>query len=173
MGPMAIVATIAQNTVGVTDIYPFLPQVGVKQIETVIEDIGADTVKTGCCSTPGSSPPSLAEKAVGAWGVTVAATGEIDCVSGGGRTLIVENGHALMGRVVGLGCASTAVVGCFAAADGGSPETVAEALAYFGLSGEVAAEGTDGPGTFEPRLLDALAELAGESDRLAERIRAR
>ncbi len=46
-GTTAIVATTAQNTVGVTDIYPFPPQVGVKQIETVVEDIGTDAVKTG------------------------------------------------------------------------------------------------------------------------------
>ncbi|MGF1470829.1 MAG: hydroxyethylthiazole kinase [Rubrobacteraceae bacterium] len=93
-------------------------------------------------------------------GVTVAATGETDYVSDGSRTLSVENGHPLMGRIVGSGCASTTVVGCFAAAGGGSVETVAAALAYFGRAGEVAAGKSDGPGTFEPRLLDALGRLA-------------
>lgn len=46
-GTTAIVATTAQNTVGVTDIFPFPPQVGVKQIEAIVEDIGTDAVKTG------------------------------------------------------------------------------------------------------------------------------
>ena len=46
-GTTAIVATTAQNTVGVTDIYPFPPPVAVKQIEAVADDIGADAVKTG------------------------------------------------------------------------------------------------------------------------------
>ena len=46
-GTTAIVATTAQNTVGVTDIYPFPPRVAVEQIETVVSDIGADAVKTG------------------------------------------------------------------------------------------------------------------------------
>ncbi len=46
-GTTAIVATTAQNTVGVTDIFPFPPQVGVTQIETIVEDIGTDAVKTG------------------------------------------------------------------------------------------------------------------------------
>ena len=46
-GTTAIVATTAQNTVGVTDIYPFPPRVAVKQIETIVEDIGADAAKTG------------------------------------------------------------------------------------------------------------------------------
>jgi hydroxyethylthiazole kinase len=104
-----------------------------------------------------------AEKAAVAFGVTVAATGEIDRVSDGERTLDVENGHPLMGRLVGSGCASTAIVGCFtAAAGGGDAETVAGALAYFGRCGEVAAEEADGPGTFEPWLLDALARLAAD-----------
>jgi len=46
-GTTAIVATTAQNTVGVTDIFPFPPEVAVKQMEAVAEDIGADAVKTG------------------------------------------------------------------------------------------------------------------------------
>ena len=107
-----------------------------------------------------------AMQAARALGLTVAATGKTDYVSDGKRTLSVENGHPLMSRVVGLGCASTAVVGCFAAAGTPDPETVAGALAYFGLSGEVATEKSDGPGTFEPRLLDALTQLASEPERL-------
>jgi hydroxymethylpyrimidine/phosphomethylpyrimidine kinase len=46
-GTTAIVATTAQNTVGVTDIFPFPSGVAVKQIEAVAEDIGVDAVKTG------------------------------------------------------------------------------------------------------------------------------
>jgi hydroxymethylpyrimidine/phosphomethylpyrimidine kinase len=46
-GTTAIVATTAQNTVGVTDIYAFPPQVAVEQMEAVVSDIGADAVKTG------------------------------------------------------------------------------------------------------------------------------
>ena len=109
------------------------------------------------------------ELAASSLGVTVAATGERDYVSDGEITLSVGNGHPLMGSVVGLGCSSTAVVGCFAAAGGGDPETVAGALACFGRAGEVAAEKAGGPGTFEPRLLDALAGLAGNPDLLSGR----
>lgn len=46
-GTTAIVATTAQNTVGVNDIFPFPPEVAVGQIEAVVEDIGANAVKTG------------------------------------------------------------------------------------------------------------------------------
>lgn len=108
-----------------------------------------------------------------ALGTTVAATGETDYVSDGRDAFAVENGHPLMGRVVGLGCASTAVVACVAAGAGGGPETVAAALAYFGCAGEAAAGEADGPGTFEPRLLDALGCLAGDPGHLDGRLRAR
>ena len=46
-GTTAIVATTAQNTVGVTDIFAFPPEVAVRQIEAVASDIGVDAVKTG------------------------------------------------------------------------------------------------------------------------------
>jgi hydroxyethylthiazole kinase len=116
----------------------------------------------GVESLAGDAEKAVAE-AAHALGVTVAATGEVDYVSDGQQTLAVSNGHPLMGRVVGSGCASTAVVGCFAAAvGGGDAETVAHALAYFGRAGEVAAEGAEGAGTFEPRFLDALSRIAGD-----------
>lgn len=114
---------------------------------------------------------SAAGEAARVLGVTVAATGGEDYVCDGERTLAVANGHPLMGRMVGSGCASTAVVGCFVAVGGGGVETVAAALAYFGRAGELAAEGADGPGTFEPRLLDALAALAADPDGLDEATR--
>ncbi|HKH76016.1 MAG TPA: hydroxyethylthiazole kinase [Rubrobacteraceae bacterium] len=120
----------------------------------------------GVESLAGDAERAVAE-AAHALGATVAATGEVDYVSDGQQTLAVSNGHPLMGRVVGSGCASTAVVGCFAAAvGGGDAETVAHALAYFGRAGEVAAEGAEGAGTFEPRFLDALSRIAGNPDYL-------
>jgi hydroxymethylpyrimidine/phosphomethylpyrimidine kinase len=46
-GSTAIVATTAQNTVGVNGIHALPPEVAAGQIEAVAEDIGADAVKTG------------------------------------------------------------------------------------------------------------------------------
>ena len=131
---------------------------------------GLDAEVRGVESLAGDARQA-AMKAAGSLGVTVAATGETDYVSDGERTLAVSNGHPLMGRVVGSGCASTAVVGCFAAVGGGEAETVAYALAYFGRAGEVAAERAEGGGTFEPRLLDALTALATDSGGLEDMLR--
>ena len=131
---------------------------------------GLDAEVRGVESLAGDAR-SAAEEAARSLDVTVAVTGEKDYVADGDRTLVVENGHQLMGRMVGSGCASTAVVGCFAAVGGGGVASVAAALAYFGLAGERAAERADGPGTFEPRLLDALAALAGDVSDLDGTIR--
>ena len=46
-GTTAIVATTAQNTVGVTGIHALPPEVVVEQIEAIASDIGADAVKSG------------------------------------------------------------------------------------------------------------------------------
>ena len=108
----------------------------------------------------GGDARGAVERAARHLGTTVAATGEVDSVCDGRRLFAVKNGHPLMGRIVGSGCASTAVVGCFAAASEGGAGAVAGALAYFGRAGEIAAEAAGGPGTFEPRLLDAMADLA-------------
>ena len=126
----------------------------------------------GVESLAGDAEKATAQ-AARALNVTVAATGETDYVSDETRTLAVGNGHPLMGRIVGSGCASTAVAGCFAAAGGADAETVAAALAYFGRAGELAAGKTDGPGTFEPRLLDALAALAKDFAGLEDAVRVR
>ena len=119
----------------------------------------------------GGDAREAVEKAARRLGTTVAATGETDYVCDGERLFAVKNGHPLMGRIVGSGCASTAVIGCFAAVGGGDAETVAGALAYFGRAGETAAEVSEGPGTFEPRLLDALSALAADPDRLGGGLR--
>lgn len=133
---------------------------------------GLDAEVRGVESLAGDAQ-SAALQAARSLGVTVAATGPVDYVSGAGRTLAVSNGDPLMGRVVGSGCASTSTIGCFAAVGGADAETVAHALAYYGRAGEVAAggAGAGGGGTFEPRFLDALAALAGDPESLDGNVR--
>jgi len=90
--------------------------------------------------------------------VLVAMTGVVDVVTDGAQVFVIENGHKLMGRVTGTGCASSAAVGCFLGVSEVEERSlaVASALAVFGRAGERAAETAHGPGTFVPALLDAL-----------------
>lgn len=92
-------------------------------------------------------------------GAVVAVTGVTDYVHDGERCLAVANGHALMPYVTALGCALSAVVAGFLVVESDRRLAAAEALAVFGLAGEIAAQGAAGPGTFRARLADTLYGL--------------
>jgi len=110
-----------------------------------------------------ASGAELARAAAGELGLVAAVTGVVDHVSDGRRTLAVSNGHALLGSVTGTGCMSTAITGCFLAADREDPIAAATAaLAAFGVAGEIAAAEAKGPGSFHVNLYDALAGLGPE-----------
>lgn len=92
-------------------------------------------------------------------GTVVAVTGPEDFVTDGRREARIRNGHALMARITGSGCAATALIGALCAVEPDSFQAAITALTLFGIAGELAAVGTPGPGTFQVRLLDALAAL--------------
>lgn len=118
-----------------------------------VESIGAD-----------DSGAELAQAAAQQLGLVVAVTGAVDHVSDGERSVAVANGHELLATVSGTGCMSTAVTGAFLAARSDVPlEAAAEALVAFGVAGEDAAQGAEGPGTFHARLYDALYNLDPET----------
>jgi hydroxyethylthiazole kinase len=93
----------------------------------------------------------------------VAVTGEIDFVTDGMRAAHVANGHIMMPQVTALGCALTCVCGAFLATGREPFEDTVAALAYYGLAGEHAARGADGPGSFALCFLDALAGLSADA----------
>jgi hydroxyethylthiazole kinase len=92
----------------------------------------------------------------------VAVTGPVDYVADSNRVFAVANGHPLMGRITGSGCMSTAICGSFLAVAEDRTAAAAEALAAFGVAGELAARGASGPGTFHATLYDALDALDSE-----------
>jgi len=108
----------------------------------------------------GLEPEELAREAGRQLGLVACVTGPVDHVSDGERSLAVANGHPLLASVTGTGCISSALTGCFLAAEPDEPlEAAAEALAALGVAAEDAADGAAGPGTFHARLYDALAAL--------------
>ncbi|WP_426817849.1 hydroxyethylthiazole kinase [Winslowiella sp. 2C04] len=92
-------------------------------------------------------------------GAVVAVTGSVDYVTDGTRTLSVAGGSPLMTRVVGTGCALSAVVAGFAALPGERIHHVASACRVISAAGERAAAVANGPGSFIPAFLDALYQL--------------
>lgn len=95
-------------------------------------------------------------------GAVVAVTGAVDVVTDGTRAVTIANGDVRLTRITGAGCTVTALVGAFLGAGSGPLEAAVAAIVLVGLAGERAAEGAPGPGTFQVRLLDALAQITPE-----------
>lgn len=100
----------------------------------------------------------------------IAVTGERDLVTDGRRNLVVANGHPLLGKVTGTGCAATVIVAAFLAVESDPVLASASALAFFGLAGEIAAKESAGPGTFWQKTLDALYTITPEDLEAGARI---
>jgi hydroxyethylthiazole kinase len=92
-------------------------------------------------------------------GACVAVTGAVDYVTDGVNMTAVANGVPLMGRVTAMGCALSSLVAACLAVTHRPRDAVAHALAILGVSGEIAAQESDGPGSLRWRLLDAIYDL--------------
>ncbi|HEY2491927.1 MAG TPA: hydroxyethylthiazole kinase [Paenibacillus sp.] len=110
----------------------------------------------------------LAQKAAQQLGCIVVITGKEDVITNGHRTYIIRNGHPLLTKVTGAGCLLSSIVGAFLAVSEVSEqawlESVTEAIAFYGVAAEIAAEMTEhqGPGSFQIELLNQLASVSPE-----------
>lgn len=101
----------------------------------------------------------IARALSGRWRCVVAVSGPTDVIVGEDGVLRVHNGHPLMPRVTGMGCAATALTGAFAAVNPSPFRAAAHAAALTGIAGEMAAEDAEGPGSLQVRFLDALYRI--------------
>jgi hydroxyethylthiazole kinase len=96
-------------------------------------------------------------------GSVVAVSGPVDLITDGEQVLRLANGHELLTRVTGGGCALGAVMAAFlgTARATGAPAllAVASASLVYTIAAERAAEAAAGPGSFSVALLDALAAV--------------
>ncbi|GAA5784017.1 hydroxyethylthiazole kinase [Chitiniphilus shinanonensis] len=111
----------------------------------------------GVDSTIGSqNAVTAAEQLARDTGAIVAVTGETDYITDGDTTWATPWGHPMLTRVVGTGCALSALVAAFTAHAPNRLHAVAAACAVMGICGERAEAASDGPGSFAFALLDAL-----------------
>lgn len=111
----------------------------------------------GVDSTSGSDAALDAARGLArATGAIVAVTGETDYITDGETTWATPWGHPIMTRVVGTGCALSALVAAFTAQAPDRLNAVAAACAVAGLCGARAAASSRGPGSFKADFLDAL-----------------
>lgn len=95
-------------------------------------------------------------------GGPVVISGATDVVSDGRRTLLVDNGHPLMGKVSGTGCMATSILASYLATLQDPVLASVAALSSFGVAGEDAALHCKRPASFKVALLDAVAALSPE-----------
>lgn len=92
-------------------------------------------------------------------GSVVAVSGAVDYITDGTEVLEVRTGSPLMTKVTGVGCALGALVGACAAVESSPLHAAAAATTVLTVAAEVAAERSEGPGSFAVALLDALARV--------------
>ena len=132
---------------------------------------GQKAVTRGVDSVGGAEDARLAAGDLAKnYGIVVAVTGAQDFVTDGLRTARISNGHALMGRVTGTGCAASAITGAFCGAATDAFAAAIGALVTFGIAGELAARPNPGPGSFQVGLLDALDAIDGADIRARARV---
>ena len=94
-------------------------------------------------------------------GVVAVQTGKADQIAKQGVAFSVTSGHPLTALVTGTGCLSGAVIAAFLAIQADPYVAASAAMLTFGVAAEMAGKAAVGPGSFEPALLDALANLKG------------
>lgn len=92
-------------------------------------------------------------------GGVVAVSGPVDVVTDGERLVRIANGHELLTRVTGGGCALGALMAAFAAVDEDRLATTVAAVTVYTVAAELAAKESAGPGSFAVAFLDALASV--------------
>lgn len=92
-------------------------------------------------------------------GGAVLTTGATDYATDGTQILACDNGHILLTRVTGVGCAQGAIAAACAAVAESPLAAAAAAAVVTGVAGDLAARVSARPGTFAVALLDALDEL--------------
>lgn len=128
----------------------------------------------GVDATDSTDAAADAARALAArFGSVVAVSGPVDLLTDGARVIRIANGHELLTRVTGGGCALGAVMAAFLGAARGAGAdaltAVASASLVYTVAAERAAALADGPGSFAVALLDALDAV--QPDDLAEAAR--
>lgn len=93
-------------------------------------------------------------------GTTVAVSGAVDHVTDGHRLVRIANGHPLMTRVTGVGCALGALMAAFSAVLEDGVLAATAATAVLTVAADEAASTVQRPGAFAVALLDELDALS-------------
>ncbi len=108
-------------------------------------------------------PEGIAAAFARRYGTTAVVTGEIDCVSSGGKSWRVKNGHVMLSRLVGTGCMLGSVISCFLSVMDDPAEAAVAGLVTFGAAAELAGDTVSCPGSFKPVFFDSIYSIDSET----------
>lgn len=94
--------------------------------------------------------------------IPVVVTGKEDMIYSGKTLYRLKNGSPILKQVTGTGCLLTSVIAAFLAVadDDHYIEAAAEAVSFYTVASEVAAERSELPGSFQMHFIDCLATLS-------------
>ncbi len=110
----------------------------------------------------GAAPDKICSKIAKELGCTAVITGRTDVSASRRGAYFIDNGHPMMGAVVGTGCMAASVIGAFCAVEKDYALASANALSCYGIAGELAAAESKGPGSFKANFYDEIAGLDRE-----------
>ena len=105
-------------------------------------------------------------------GCVIAITGAADIISDGKHTVLIENGHEMLGAVTGTGCMCTSLIGSSYAVTSDYFLAAVSGVLYMGIAGEIAFEkvGQKGTGSFRVSIIDEISKLDADTVRRRARI---
>lgn len=106
---------------------------------------------------------TAARRVADATGAVVAVSGPVDLITDGASKARLGNGHPLLTRITGGGCALGAVMAAFAGATADRFAATVAAVTVYTVAAEIAAERAAGPGSFAVAFLDALDDLDADT----------
>ncbi|WP_018932058.1 hydroxyethylthiazole kinase [Gracilibacillus lacisalsi] len=124
---------------------------------------GVETEVRGVDGSSDTDIQQLANLAFKTLQVPLVITGEEDVVVDWDTQISVSNGHPLLTKVTGAGCLLSAVIAAFLAVSDNVVEAATDALSYYGVAAENAADRQEFPGSFQIAFLDQLSAVDGET----------
>lgn len=112
----------------------------------------------------------IAKQVARTYKCVVGATGAVDIVTDGEKTITLHNGNSMMEKITGTGCMATALVGAYAGVSECKLIGTVGALGMLGVAGDIALEKSGNLGTASLRtaLIDALSII--KEQELSERL---
>lgn len=127
--------------------------------------VGKEVETKGVDSTGSGNPKDIVRRVSEKYRTGAICTGEKDVVWMDGEIKVNQTGHPLLAQITGSGCLLGSLIAAALSVDGKKIENVTATLKHYGGAAEKAAahREVEGPGTFIPRFIDALAlESYGE-----------